>query len=90
MAMQKGALDFVADFLKYFAEYESEAGFRNHDAAMPFEAFLRYCSSYDRCMYQHVLIDDELWGGRRDINLRELMEIRLRKIPDYAKERTDG
>ncbi|MCC8067719.1 MAG: hypothetical protein LIO94_11575 [Clostridiales bacterium] len=85
LAMQKGALDFVSDYMNYFSKYESGTGFRAHDAAMPFEAFLRYCSTEDRKMYGQVWIDDELWGGRRDINLRELMEIRLRKIPDYAK-----
>ena len=56
---------------------------------MPFEAFIRYCSEYDRAIYDKVLIDDELWGGRRDIDLKELMEIRLRKIPEYAKEKND-
>lgn len=86
-AMQKGAMDFVRDFMGYFAAFEQEASCRHHEAAMPFEAFLRYCSPYDRRMYEHILIDDELWGGRRDIHLRELMEIRLRKIPDYAKEK---
>lgn len=89
-AMQKGAMDFVREFMEYFAGVEQEAACRNHEAAMPFEAFLRYCSPYDRSMYQKVLMDDELWGGRRDINLRELMETRIRKIPDYAKEKTDG
>lgn len=87
LAMQKGALDFVKDYMEAFGEYEQEAEFRNHDAAMPFEAFIRYCSPYDRRMYEGVFIDDELWGGRRDIHLKELMEIRLRKIPDYAKEK---
>lgn len=86
MEMQRGALDYVKDYLRFFAPYEAETGFRNHDAAMPFEAFLRYCSVKDREMYRDVLIDDELWGGRRNIELKELMEIRLRKIPDYAKE----
>lgn len=85
--MQRGAMDFVRDFMMHFAEFEQEAACRNHEAAMPFEAFLRYCSPYDRRMYQKVLIDDELWGGRRDIHLRELMEIRLRKIPEYAREK---
>lgn len=86
-AMQQGALDFVRDYLKFFGEYLAETGFRCHDGAMPFEAFLRYCSVYDRKMYEEVFIDDELWGGRRDINLRELMEIRLGKLPEYAKEK---
>lgn len=85
-AMQKGALDFVGDYLENFAGFGQETGFRYHDAAMPFEAFLRYCSPYDRKIYRNVLIDDELWGGRRDINLQELMETRIRKIPDYAKK----
>lgn len=87
-AMQRGALDFVRDYMKYFAWCEAEAGFRVHDGAMAFEAFLRHCSVYDRKIYDGVLIDDQLWGGRRDIDLKELMEIRLRKIPDYAKERS--
>ncbi len=89
-AMQKGALDFIRDYMGYFSGYEEEAACRNHDAAMTFEAFIRYCSPCDREMYEHVMIDDELWGGRRDINLRNLMEIRLRKIPVYAKEKDHG
>lgn len=88
-AMQKGALDFIRDFMEYFAEFEPQAMCRSHEAAMPFEAFLRYCSPYDRKIYAHVLIDDELWGGRRDIHLQELMEIRIRKLPDYAKEKDE-
>ena len=86
LAMQSGAMAFVKDFLHYFAGCEQEAMFRGHEAAMPFEAFIRHCSEYDRCIYDGVLIDDELWGGRRDIDLRYLIETRLRKLPDYAKE----
>ncbi len=89
LKMQKGALDFIQDYLGYFAEYEQQAQFREHEAAMPFEAFLRYCSPYDRSIYEHVLMDDELWGGRRDIDLKELMEIRLKKIPGYAKKSSE-
>ncbi len=85
LAMQQGALDFVRDYMEAFAEYEQEAGFRCHEGAMPFEAFLRHCSLYDRRMYQNVLMDDELWGGRRNIDLLELMETRLRKMPEYAR-----
>ncbi len=84
--MQKGALDFIKDFMDDFGEFEKEAAYRYHDASMPFEAFIRYCSKYDRSVYDNVLIDDELWGGRRNIDLKELMEIRLAKIPQYAKE----
>ncbi|MBE5932526.1 MAG: hypothetical protein E7263_03770 [Lachnospiraceae bacterium] len=83
--MQKGAIDFVADFLKHFGEYEEQVSFRNHSAAMPFEAFLRYCSKEDIKMFEGILIDDELWGGRRDIDLKMLMEARLRKLPPYAR-----
>ncbi|MDO4622181.1 MAG: HAD hydrolase-like protein [Eubacteriales bacterium] len=86
LAMQAGALDYIDDFLKYFSDYEREAAFRYHDAAMPFEAFIRYCRPDDREIYERVLIDDELWGGRRDIELRYLIETRLRKMPAYARK----
>ena len=55
------------------------------EASLFFEAFIRYASEADKAMYDGILIDDELWGGRRDIDLKDLMNIRLRKIPDYAK-----
>ena len=84
--MQTGAMDFLQDYLRYFGEYEEEAQLRGHDAAMPFEALIRHCSVSDRILYDGVLIDDELWGGRRDIDLRYLIETRLRKLPDYAKD----
>lgn len=85
LAMQKGALDFIRDYLAHFGVFEKEADFRNHDAAMPFEAFIRYCNSYDKAIYEKVLIDDELWGGRRDINLKYLIETRCEKMPAYAR-----
>ena len=66
--------------------YEEETAFRYHSASIPFEAFLRHCSEADREIYRRVEIDDELWGGRRNINLASLMEARLRKLPAYAKD----
>lgn len=88
-AMQSGAMAFLRDFLDSFSDYEKETMFRGHEAAMPFEAFIRHCSRFDRCIYDGVLMDDELWGGRRDIDLRYLIETRLKKLPDYAKDQED-
>ena len=85
-AMQRGALDMVRDYLGFFRGYEEETAFRYHSASIPFEAFLRHCSEADREIYRRVEIDDELWGGRRNINLASLMEARLRKLPAYAKD----
>ena len=83
--MQQGALEFVEDYLGFFSKYEQHTSFRFHSAAMPFEAFLRHCSVEDQEIYAGILIDDVLWGGRRDIDLKKLMEARLRKLPEYAK-----
>ncbi len=88
-AMQEGALLFVKEYLRYFGDYESQTGFRYHNAAMPFEAFLRHCSPADMEIYRDVEIDDELWGGRRNINLKALMEARLRKLPEWAGQFSD-
>ncbi len=85
LALQKGALDLASDFYRLFWDYEKEAAFRPHNAAMPFEAFIRYYSLADREMYDQVEIDDELWGGRRNINLSSLMAARRRKIPPFAR-----
>lgn len=87
--MQKGAMDFINDFLKHFKDYENQTLFRYHDAAMPFEAFIRFCTGNDMKIYENVLIDDELWGGRRDIELKYLIEARRSKLPDYAKHEED-
>ena len=86
-AMQRGALEFMQDYLEYCRGYEEETAFRYHNAAIPFEAFLLHCSEADREIYRRVEIDDELWGGRRNINLASLMEARLRKLPDYVENR---
>ena len=83
--MQEGALKFVSDYLKYFAPYLDSIRCRNLEASVPFEAFIRFCPEYDRKIYEGILIDDELWGGRRDIDLRRLMEARLSKLPSYAR-----
>ncbi len=83
--MQRGALDFVRDFMRIFGCYDKEVGFRFHNAALPFEAFLRHTSEADMKIFENIHIDDELWGGRRDINLLYLMKTRLLKLPEYAK-----
>ena len=75
----------MKDFLELFHGYEGQTAFRFHNAALPFEAFLRFCSGKDLEIYRDVMIDDELWGGRRDIGLNALREARNRKLPDYAK-----
>ena len=82
--MQKGALDFVRDFLDTFDKYENETEFRSLSAAIPFEAFLRFCSEKDRHIFDGICFDDELWGGRRDIDLNYLMDARISKLPGYA------
>lgn len=87
-AMQEGALHFLKDFLDTFSGYEEGTVFRYHNAALPFEAFLRFCSGPDREIYRNVVIDDELWGGRRNIDLNSLRDARLRKMPEYTR-RTD-
>lgn len=86
-SMQQGAIDFVEKYLEYFSKYENETNSRFIDGSVIFEAFLRFTSEYDKNIYDKVLIDDELWGGRRDIDLKELMEIRLGKIPEYASDK---
>ena len=87
--MQRGAIDFVRDYLEFFGEYEQVAMFRFHDGAMAFEAFIRYCRGKDLMIYDKVLIDDELWGGRRDIDLKYLIDKRRSKLPEYAKASND-
>ncbi|MBO4591238.1 MAG: HAD-IA family hydrolase [Eubacterium sp.] len=84
LKMQQGALDFVDKYLEYFGDFEAESRCRCHDGAMTYEAFIRYTSDADKKIYDGVLIDDELWGGRRDIDLKYLMNTRLGKIPGYA------
>ena len=84
LRMQIGAIDFVNDFLMFFGEYEAEASFRLHEGTMPFEAFIRFVRGRDLDIYDKVLIDDELWGGRRDIDLHYLINARRSKLPEYA------
>ena len=85
-AMQQGALALVQDYLAFFSANTEETGWRYHNGAMAFEAFLRFCSEADKKIYEGVEIDDILWGGRRNISLIYLMEARNRKLPDYAKK----
>ena len=83
--MQKGALDFVRDFLGYFADLLDVINIRNSEAMIPFESFIRFTPEPDLAIYEKILIDDELWGGRRDIDLKKLIEARLSKLPTYVR-----
>ena len=83
--LQQGAIEFARDYLETFHDYVHETDCRALSAVLPFEAFLRFCSPADRHMFDGVMIDDELWGGRRDIDLNYLMDARLSKLPKYAE-----
>ena len=83
--MQKGALDHVSDFLFTFGDLLDIVKGRNTEASIPFESFIRFTPDPDLKMYEDILIDDELWGGRRDIDLRKLIEARLSKLPGYVR-----
>jgi hypothetical protein len=84
--IQNGAVDFLEEFYDNFGTVLEYIPYKSTEMAMVMEGFLRYSNDVDRALFSKVKFDDVLYGGEREINLKEIVDLALEWLPDYSKE----
>lgn len=62
--IEKGALDYISDYIKHFSDYLSIMDMSNIGASLPWEFYLTYSSSIDRSIFMASYFVDNLNENR--------------------------
>ena len=81
--IQKGALDFAADFVDQFKEQAAEIDFVPQEVSYPFEYFLRFCKGEDRKIFELCNFEDKFYGNIVSIRADKLFSTQLKDIKEY-------
>ncbi|MDB2157103.1 MULTISPECIES: HAD-IA family hydrolase [Clostridium] len=92
--MQKGALDFVDDYLGNFAEYIEYLPFKCQEVSLPFEGMLINSKDIDRKIFNASYFEDLVYGARDKINIyrfinNEISQIHARSFSYFENSCTD-
>lgn len=75
--VQKGALDFVSDFLDVFGDMGEGFVSRNVDYATAFDHFLLNTTDFDRYTFISSMVEDEVFSGYNEGSLYHQWSIRV-------------
>lgn len=81
--LQKGAMDFAADFIDRYGDFLSEIDFIPQEASYPFEYLLRFCKYEDRKLFGMCNFEDRLYGNIVSVRADELFHNQLCEIETY-------
>lgn len=83
--IQRGAIDFINEFYQTFHEYLEIVSFKSQEVSMPWEGFLRFHNKADRKIFESMELEDEVFMGEQYMNIANMLEERIKWLPDYAK-----
>ena len=76
-AVQRGALEFLNDYLETFADFIEYLPFRCYEISMPFEAFLRIPKDNDIKIFSASYFNDDLYKRH---NIYDAMKARIARL----------
>lgn len=82
--MQKGALDFIRDYLETFSGYYEELDFSPIEASLPFEGFIRQPSCMDLHVFSASYFEDEVYGAQKQINIEEFLRNQTNRLNESS------
>lgn len=92
--LQKGALDFVNDYLKIFGEHLDFMFYRKDDFAFMFEYYLNFSKPKDRNIFGSLVFEDELGTGSSFYSLdfwnNEINTMGLNNQPQVIYQQVKG
>lgn len=71
--IQKGALQFIQDYMQQLGEYSKYIGFRNHNVSLPYEGYLRCSKEVDRRIFKGSYFEDLVYGAKEHINIYDFI-----------------
>lgn len=85
-SIQRGALDFVRDFMSQMNEYMLQMDYSPIEASYPFECFLRKFTASDLQIFRASYFEDEVWGAQKEINIESFIRQQTAELDaDVAK-----
>lgn len=85
--LQKGACDFVKDFLNTFGMYQNVVDYSEQEVSMPFEGFLRHPNKVDLHIFAESYFEDRVYGARSRINVEKFIN---QQIDDMDQKKVNG
>ena len=78
LSIQEGARDFIDDFVKYFSEIPEMFTFNNFEIFAPMLYYLCGAKSFDIYFFNYTMLEDELYGGKKEIAFLEIYDYYFR------------
>lgn len=75
--VQSGVYDFVHDYIKILAPLLVPEQIRSLEISLPFEGYIRNANRVDNCMYAASFFEDEVWGGKKNINIADFFNYQI-------------
>lgn len=79
-SIQRGALNFVEDYMREFEGFYDELDFSPIEASLPYEGFIRQPSCVDLHIFSASYFEDEVWGASDDINIEQFLKEQTNKL----------
>lgn len=91
-ALQNGAIEFMEDFLKLFANYMEYLPYRNYEVSLPYEGFLSCSSKADYSIFSQSYFEDLVYGANENINIESFINERniLSQNSEHQNTMTTG
>ena len=80
--IQKGAVEFVEDFVNLLGEYRKQISIKPQEISLPYEGFIRFASDMDLKVFSASFFEDEVWGGATRINIADFIR---QQYDDYGQ-----
>lgn len=71
--IQKGALDFIRDYLRVFGNYKKYIPYKSQEVSLIFEGFLVNSKDMDRKIFSSSYFEDNVYGAKNKINIYEFI-----------------
>lgn len=78
-ALQRGALDFVSDYYKFFGDCLKDVPYRRTDMTVLFENYMHFAKTTDRKIFNCVEFEDDLGMGKK-INIFDFWTDELKRL----------
>lgn len=71
--IQKGALDFIDDFIVVFEDYYHDMPMKPYELSLPFEGYLRFMKDSDLKIFEASFFEDTVYGARKRLKISDFL-----------------
>lgn len=86
--IQQGALDFMEDYLSRFGDWLDVLDYSPIEVSLPLEGYMRHFSDMDIRIFGGSYFEDEVYGGRAELNIEQFIRNQTRQLDGDAAAAT--